>query len=134
MLHLGDFLARGKLQFQIAFPSCRIVTGPQLHHPCKVQNPFILLERKAKALRSFIRTVVPELPREVFCQAVVMLLGQGAGLRAGDAVECLQGAQTAPVGEGMLGLQHAFRSAGARATLALGFSGPRSGTSVLAIR
>lgn len=35
--------------------------------------------------------------------AVVMLLGQSGGLRAGDPVECVQGAQTAPVGEALLG-------------------------------
>lgn len=39
----------------------------------EVQNPLILTERKAKALRSFIWQEVPSLPRDVFCKAVVML-------------------------------------------------------------
>ncbi len=49
----------------------------------KVQNPFILTERKAKAMRSFIRLAVPELPRDIFCQAVVMLPA-GADVRVED--------------------------------------------------
>lgn len=39
----------------------------------RVQNPFILTERKAKALRSFIWRAVDDLPRDVYCQAVIML-------------------------------------------------------------
>src|SRR5690554_5795213 len=36
-----------------------------------VQNPFINLEKKAKALRDFIVRAVPELPSSVFCTPVV---------------------------------------------------------------
>lgn len=36
-----------------------------------VQNPFINLERKAKALREFIGRAVPNLPPSIFCAAVV---------------------------------------------------------------
>lgn len=39
----------------------------------RVANPLILTERKAKALRSFVCDNVSDLPREVFCQSVVLL-------------------------------------------------------------
>ena len=39
----------------------------------RVQNPLILLERKAKALRGFLSRCVADLPEEIFCQAVVLL-------------------------------------------------------------
>jgi hypothetical protein len=49
----------------------------------RVQNPLILTERKAKALRGFIWQAVPDLPDEIFCKAVVML-PSGANLRMED--------------------------------------------------
>lgn len=39
----------------------------------RVQNPLILIERKAKALRSWVSRAVRDLPSEIFCQAVVLL-------------------------------------------------------------
>ncbi len=39
----------------------------------RVQNPLILIERKAKALRGFVARAVPDLPSDIFCQSVVLL-------------------------------------------------------------
>lgn len=39
----------------------------------RVNNPLILTERKAKALRSFVGRAIPDLPPEVYCQSVVIL-------------------------------------------------------------
>lgn len=48
-----------------------------------VQNPLILTERKAKALRGFLWRALPDLPRDVFCKSVVML-PTGANLMLED--------------------------------------------------
>lgn len=50
----------------------------------RVQNPFILTERKAKALRSFVgRILGKDLPPDIFCKAVVML-PSGASVKVDD--------------------------------------------------
>jgi serine/threonine protein kinase len=50
----------------------------------RVQNPLILTERKAKALRGFVWRSIRELPRNIFCKAVVML-PSGANVMVEDS-------------------------------------------------
>jgi serine/threonine protein kinase len=50
----------------------------------RVENPFIRIERKAKALRDLLVRSVKEFPDEVFCEAVVFLTGDNVDVRVAD--------------------------------------------------
>lgn len=50
----------------------------------RVQNPFILIERKAKAIRDLLVRSVPDFPKELFCEAVVFLTGTDVQLHLND--------------------------------------------------
>lgn len=51
----------------------------------RVQNPFILTERKAKALRDVLVRSVDDFPDELFCEAVVFLTGNSVEIHTDDA-------------------------------------------------
>ncbi len=50
----------------------------------RVQNPFILIERKAKALRDVLVRSVEGFPDELFCEAVVFLTGEEVSVEVND--------------------------------------------------
>lgn len=50
----------------------------------RVQNPFILIERKAKALRDALVRSVEDFPEDLFCEAVVFLTGEQIDLHVDD--------------------------------------------------
>lgn len=51
----------------------------------RVQNPFIMIERKAKALRDALVRIVDNFPDELFCEAVVFLTGDNVEVQVNDA-------------------------------------------------
>ncbi len=50
----------------------------------RVENPFIRIERKAKALRDLVVRSVDQFPDELFCEAVVFLTGDDPDVRVED--------------------------------------------------
>lgn len=50
----------------------------------RVENPFIRIERKAKALRDVLVRSVNDFPDEIFCEAVVFLTGDDPDVRVDD--------------------------------------------------
>lgn len=50
----------------------------------RVENPFIRIERKAKALRDLLVRTVDGFPDELFCEAVVFLTGEDVEVRVQD--------------------------------------------------
>lgn len=50
----------------------------------RVENPFIRIERKAKALRDVLVRSISDFPDEVFCEAVVFLTGDDPDVRVDD--------------------------------------------------
>lgn len=51
----------------------------------RVQNPFIMIEAKAKALRDMLVRAIPSFPDELFCEAVVFLTHPDAEIYVQDA-------------------------------------------------
>lgn len=51
----------------------------------RVQNPFILIEAKAKALRDVLVRTMGDFPDEIFCEAVVFLTGTDTDIHVEDA-------------------------------------------------
>jgi tRNA A-37 threonylcarbamoyl transferase component Bud32 len=54
----------------------------------RVENPFIRIERKAKALRDLLVRSVAGFPDELFCEAVVFLTGDDVDIEINDERNC----------------------------------------------